>query len=343
MTGMDKTIVRILEAAQEGVPPTQAQCAALLALPELSLEASAVRSVADALIRSRLGDAGIVLGQIGLEIDACPGRCAFCSFGDGHTAFTPSRMSEAEILQNAAAFTNSGELYALFLMTMHIFDFERLLRIIARLRDDIPPSTQIVVNIGDFQRSQAMELKAAGISGAYHVSRLREGTDTALDPAARKATIRAIRESDLDWYYCCEPIGPEHSPEELAAQLFLGIEYGCFQHAAMRRVFLPASPLASRGQISERRLALVVAVVALASMGCPETRSIAVHEPNLLGLTSGANTIYAEAGANPRDTQKETSGHRGHDIDACKRMFYESGFRELLVSPGTRTRLGNVY
>jgi biotin synthase len=186
-------------------------------------------------------------------------------------------------------------------------------------------------------------LKAAGVSGAYHVCRLREGTDTALDPAQRKATIQNLKDAGLDWYYCCEPIGPEHTPEELTDQIFIGLEYGCFQHAAMRRVYVPSAPLSPHGQISELRLAQVTAVVTLATLACPETRSIAVHEPNLLGLTAGANTVYAETGANPRDTKKDTTGHRGRDIRACKMMLYEAGFENLLTSPLERTTLTDAY
>jgi biotin synthase len=167
------------------------------------------------------------------------------------------------------------------------------------------------------------------VTGAYHVLRLREGIDTALDPERRKATIRTIKDAGLDWWYCCEPIGPEHSPRELAEQLFLGIEYGCVGHAAMRRVHLPGFPLAVHGQISELRLAQVTAVVALATLACPQTRAIGVHEPNLLGLTAGANSLFAEAGANPRDTHEDTAEHRGRDIKDCKRMLYEAGFESL--------------
>jgi biotin synthase len=207
----------------------------------------------------------------------------------------------------------------------------------------ISRETQIVVNIGDFDQVQARELKAAGVNGAYHVYRLREGIDTALDPEQRKATIRTIKDSGLDWYYCCEPIGPEHSPQELADQIFIGLEYGCFQHAAMRRVYIPSAPLSPRGQISELRLAQVTAVVALATLACPETRSIAVHEPNLLGLTAGANTVYAETGANPRDTEKNTAGHRGRNIKDCKMMLYEAGFENLLTSPDKRIALADIF
>ena len=228
-------------------------------------------------------------------------------------------------------------------MTMHTFDFERLVRVVRLVRERIPRETQIVVNIGDFGPVQARDLKAAGVNGAYHVCRLREGTDTSLPLEQRKATIRSIKDSGLDWYYCCEPIGPEHDPQELADQIFIGLEYGCFQHAAMRRVYIPSAPLSFHGQISELRLAQVTAVVALATLACPETRSIAVHEPNLLGLTGGANTVYAETGANPRDTEKDTTGHRGRDIKDCKMILYEAGFHDLLISPGKQIPLTEAY
>lgn len=340
---VDPRVERILNSACEGKAPTQADCTVLLGFPETSLEASLLRSVADDTSRQRFQNGGIVLGQIGVEIAACPGKCKFCSFGEGHMVFEPTVMSDEDILKSAIGFTSTGDLYALFLMTMHTFDFVRLLHTVRKVRDCIPRETQIVVNIGDFDRAQALVLKAAGVNGAYHVCRLREGTDTGLDPEQRKGTIRTIKNSGLDWYFCCEPIGPEHSPEELAEQIFLGIEFGCFQHAAMRRVYIPSAPLADCGQISELRLAQVTAVVALATLGCPDTRSIAVHEPNLLGLAAGANTVYAETGANPRDTEKNTTGHRGRDIRDCKTMLYEAGFETLLASPGKRSPLTEVY
>ncbi len=340
---MDKKVVTLLDMAQTGHAPTKAECVFLLQLPETSLEAALLRAVADSITRRRFNNEGIVLGQIGIEIAPCPGKCKFCSFGEGHTTFQSSVMSDEEILSSADNFTASRELYALFLMTMHTFDFERLARVVGMVRKRIPRETQIVVNIGDFGPTQARELKAAGVNGAYHVCRLREGTDTALDPEQRKATFRTIKDAGLDWYYCCEPIGPEHTPQELADQMFLGHEYGCFQHAAMRREYIPSAPLAAHGQISELRLAQVTAVVALAALACPETKSIAVHEPNLLGLTGGANAVYSETGANPRDTEKETTGHRGRDIKDCKLMLYEAGFGNLLTSPGKRSALADAY
>lgn len=336
-------VEEILDAVLEGRAPSKEQCAYLLSFPVDSLEATTTMAVADTVSRSRFRSEAILLGQIGIEVAPCPGGCKFCAFGQGHTAFTRSQLSLEEILRRAHAFADDGDLFALFLMTMHEFDLARLLSIVEAVRKELPAHTRIVVNIGDFEIGQARELRAAGVSGAYHVCRLREGVDTRLDPQQRKRTFRVIREAGLDFYYCCEPIGPEHSPEELAEQLFLGIDYDCFQHAAMRRVFVPGAPLSHRGQITERRLAQVVAVVTLATLACPETQSIAVHEPNLIGLAAGANTVYAETGANPRDTEADTSTHRGLDIGACRTMLYEAGFDALRRGDGARIPLNLEY
>ncbi len=327
-------VERILKCSLDGDAPSREDCVTLLQAPSDSLEARALIAVADTVSRRRFGHEAILLGQIGVETAPCPGNCGFCVFGEGHTKFQRNQLSLEEILARAQAFAQGGDLYALFLMTMHDFAMDRLLEVVCAVRNCIPSQTQIVVNIGDFDPVQAKELQAAGVRGAYHVCRLREGTDTSLSPEERKKTFRTIRDAGLDFYYCCEPIGPEHTPEELVEQMFLGIEYGCFQHAAMRRVFVPGMPLSSRGQITELRLAQVVAVVTLATLGCKETQNIAVHEPNLLGLTAGANVVYAETGANPRDTEADTSSNRGLDMAAARKMLYEAGFTSLRLGDG---------
>ena len=340
---LHEQVIRIIFRAQEGTAPTKEECVVLLDLPEDSFEAGYVKMAADILSRERFRNQGLLLGQIGIETGPCPGDCKFCAFGKTHTAFTTSRMADEEILRRAKEFTGRDDLYALFLMTMHDFDFPWLLRTVNLVRATIPAQVQIVVNIGDFDRCQALELKAAGIRGAYHVLRLREGADSTLSPDRRCGTIQAIREADLDFYYCCEPVGPEHTAQELADQLFVGLEQGCFQHAAMRRVYVPGSPLAHLGQITERRLAQVVAVVSLACLNIRETQSIAVHEPNLLGLAAGANTVYAETGANPRDLATDTTGHRGLDMRGCRKMLYEAGFNALLRGDGSTVNLDHLY
>jgi len=159
-----------------------------------------LKATADVVSRRRFGNKGILLAQIGIETAPCPGNCRFCAFGEGHTNFETSQLPMEEIVSKARAFAQGGDLYALFLMTMHEFKLDRLLAVVERVRREIPRHTQIVVNVGDFDVAQAREMRAAGVSGAYHVCRLREGVDSSLDPAARRKTFEAIRGAGLDFY-----------------------------------------------------------------------------------------------------------------------------------------------
>ncbi len=77
----------VLEAALDGKAPPKKDCVFLLKLPEASFEAELLRATANAISRKRLRDAGMLRGQIGVEIAPCPGKCKFCSFGEGHTKF----------------------------------------------------------------------------------------------------------------------------------------------------------------------------------------------------------------------------------------------------------------
>lgn len=76
--------------------------------------------------------------------------------------------------------------------------------------------------------------------------------------------------------------------------------------------------------ISELRMAQIVAVTRL---GMP--RSVpgnCTHEPCTLGAVASANLFWAEAGANPRDVEKETEEGRGETVLSYKKIFDEAGW-----------------
>lgn len=322
----DTQILSILDRAQQGKAPSREECVQLLDLADNSLEAAMMRGVADSIARQRF-HAPMLQGQIGIEFKPCSADCQFCSFAESFTQFDPFKMAPEKLREHTKAFAESGKpLTALFLMMPHEFDYEFLLDAVRDVRKIINPECRLVVNIGDFTETQAKELKETGVTGAYHVLRLQEGVCTKISREERIATIENVKNSGLDWYYCCEPIGPEHSSEEIADQILLGREYECYQHAAMRRVNFGHSPLKANGSISELRMANVVAVIALAMIENPEITSIAVHEPSGAGLLAGANTLYAESGGNPRDTKEETSKGRGHTMQSCAKMLEEAGW-----------------
>lgn len=160
-----------------------------------------------------------------------------------------------------------------------------------------------------------------------------EGRDTALSTQDRIKTIENIRDLNMEWYTCCEPIGPEHSNEEIIDQILLAQKLSCFQNAVMRRISV-TKEMQNRGIISLLRSAQIVAIVILAMNGNQELSSIAIHEPDLLGLYAGANCIYAEFGVNPRDNTQDTTKSRGYSVKDCKTMLKECGYKELMQANG---------
>jgi len=291
----DSKVHRILQDGSSGRPITKKEAELLPSLPADSLEAALLRATANAISRLRFGNNALLLGQIGVDMAPCEGNCAFCFFAESHTSIQPSMLSAEEIIARCQRFSAGGA-RGVFLMTMHRFGFEWFRDLCATLRRSIPAQLEILANVGDVTLDQLKEFRAAGVTGAYHVCRLREGIDSCMEPADRRATIESIIEAGLAWYNLCEPIGPEHTPEELAEQIWLGVELPCRQHGAMQRFPVPGSPLYHWGQVSLSKLGQIVAVIVLATMGKKELKSIAVNVSNLVGLFSGANAFFPEAG-----------------------------------------------
>ena len=348
---LPERMANILQNALDNKAPSESDSVYMLTFSPDSLEAGAIRATGNAVTRRRFAGEAMLLGQIGVDMAPCDGGCYFCAFAKPHTTIQPSTLSTEDAIERAKAFAR-GDASGIFIMTMHRFGFDWFIDLVSSMRKATPPETALLANIGDVSSTQMSELKSAGLSGAYHVCRLREGIDTRVMPEQRIRTIENIRKSGMDWYNSCEPIGPEHTPEELAAQIHLGVQLGCCQHAAMRRFPVPGSPLFHHGQLSLSRLAQIVAVIALASINCPETRSIAVHEPNLLGLMSGANALYPEAGdplpaIQDLPDDKICDGfssalwRRSHEITTsdCRKTLQEAGFEKLRLGNGTITSL----
>lgn len=320
---------QIIERAYDQKAPARDEVKFMLEFSETSMEAKIIRAAADDIIRRNSDNSAIILGQIGVDVSKCPGGCKFCTFGDDHTGVEPARLTKEELQQKAREFVDGGDLYGLYLMAMHDYELPVIIDAVEAAKEVTPDTTQIWVNIGDTDVDSFKELKRHGVKGAYHVCRINEGIDTKLKKEDRIKTMDNALAAGLELYTCLEPIGPEHTPEVLTENMFIGIERGIFQHAAMRRVAVPGTPLAKYGQISELRLAQIVAVVGLASFTLPTMAYLGVHEPMTLGYTSGANIITAESGGNPRDVSEDTAKGRGMDMNACRKMMLECGFSYL--------------
>jgi biotin synthase len=326
---VDKRLRDILDNAYAGISPGREDCAYMLGFDDNSLESQLMRAVATDIIRNGNDNSAIILGQIGLEMSPCPGNCGFCAFGKDHTNLKPYRVSEEDFISKLTDFTKADDLYGLYLMCMHEYDLDFFLDRVRLARKIITGSTQLLSNVGDSDIDAFKEMKKAGVTGVYHVCRIDEGCVTTLSPEQRIRTMQNALEAGLQIFSCLEPIGPEHTIQQLVDNMFIGIEHGCTQHAAMRREPVPGSPLAKYGQISNLRLGQITAVVALATFSMPTMTYMGVHEPTEIGYVSGANVVTAETGVNPRDHVVETSANRGMDMAACRRMLFDSGFKYI--------------
>lgn len=302
----------------------------LLGIDLFSIEAGFIMAAANILNRKASQGKAEVHAQIGLNLSPCPNNCAFCAFSAENGLFKEKKETAPEEVLCLALKAEAEGANALFLMSTGDYPLSQFLEISGEVRRRLNPGTVMIANIGDFKSEEGKRLKEAGFAGIYHAVRMGEGRDTSIDPKTRLQTVQAAGEAGLLVGTCVEPIGPEHSLEEIAEKIVLGREIKPCYSGAMRRINVPGSRLERFGMISEYRLAYLVAVVRLA-MG-PEVRGNCTHEPNVLGATAGANLFWAEAGSNPRDTEAETSKGRGIGVTTCAEMFRQADF-ELLQGP----------
>jgi biotin synthase len=320
----------IVSKVFDGHSLTRDEIVCLLNSNHKSLDRGFIIAAANVINRMVSKGKAEVHAQIGLNLSPCPNNCSFCAFAARNGVFKDTKeLSLEEIVQSALSAEDDGA-NAIFFMTTHDYPFGRYIETSREVRKKLKAETVMIANIGDFGYEEGRQLKEAGYFGIYHAVRMGEGRDTKIDPRVRLNTIRAAREAGLLIGTCVEPIGPEHSIEEIAEKILIGREINpCFS-GAMRRISIPGSELEQYGMISEYRLAFLVAVVRLA-MG-RDLVGNCTHEPNLLGAASGANLFWAEAGTNPRDTETETSRGRGLNVKSCIEMFREANF-DVLKGP----------
>jgi biotin synthase len=317
----------IVDKVFDGHFITREEIVYLLGIDPHTMEGGFIMVAANSITRSASRGNAEVHAQIGLNLSPCPNNCSFCAFAAKNGVFKDTKgLSIEEIVQSALSAEVDGA-NAIFFMTTHDYSFWKYIEISKEVRSKLKPETVMIANIGDFGYKEGRQLKEAGYAGIYHAIRMGEGRDTQINPETRLNTIKSAHDAGLLIGTCVEPIGPEHSIDEIAEKILIGREIKPRYSGAMRRISIPGSDLARYGMISEYRLAFLVAVVRLA-MG-RETIGNCTHEPNLLGPVAGANLFWAEVGTNPRDTEAETSKGRGMDVKSCMEMFKEADFNIL--------------
>ena len=296
----------------------------LLGLAPDSAETFMVMAEANRLSKELSDGKAEVHAQFAINLAPCHCDCLFCSFAKINGVFNESiELAPERAVTYARQFEIDGA-NAVFMMSTAKYPFERFIEISEEVRKNLKSETTLIANVGDLSLKNSVRLKDTGFSGVYHAVRLREGTDTSLSVEKRKQSISNFTEAGLEVGTCVEPVGPEHTNEELADMIGFTASLNPSYSGAARRIPIPGTAIAKRGVISELRMAQIVAVTRL---GMP--RSVmgnCTHEPCTLGAISGANLFWAEVGANPRDIEEKTEEGRGETVSSCQSIFHESNW-----------------
>jgi biotin synthase len=300
----------------------------LMGLDLHSKETYALMETADRISRNRFKGKGENHYHIGINVEACPFNCSFCSLTVKAGIFKEKiDFSDAEILRWARLAESEGS-DALNIMTTGTYSFERLLTVGSMVKEAV--STPLVANTRDINHKEGERLLDAGFVGAYHAVRLGEGRDTPFKVEKRTRTISVFNDVGLQWMNCVEPVGPEHDTEEIVDLMFLARKYRATYSGVMRRINFPGSPMEKHGMISELEMARMVAVSRLVMGDVPKAHC--THEPHSASLLAGANLFFPEVGASPRDGKADTGKGRGKGMEECRQIQSEMGWDPDLQS-----------
>jgi biotin synthase len=317
----------LLKKSIDGEDLTADELGTLFDVPLFSEESAKI--VATSRVKSERACNGHaeIHAQIGLNIAPCSMNCMFCSFAEANKVFKEStEIPIEEVLMRAQRFEADGSNAVLLMGTAH-YPPSKFVEVMQEVRRNLKPETILLANTGDMSLKQARELKDAGCSGVYHAVRLGEGRDTSIPVEHRLNTMKILHEAGLLLGTCLEPVGPEHKTSELVEKTLITRDVKPTYSGAARRIPIPGTELARHGLVSEARMAHILAVVRHA-LGY-DVPGNCTHEPNVIGVAAGATLVWAEAGANPRDTAENTEGHRGMTVPDCRKIYEEAEWKVL--------------
>lgn len=330
MQVFDQEIYDIVEKGLEGKGLSEVETLKLYQVEETSKEAALLRWAGQELSMQAADGLAEIHAQIGLNSTVCPMNCKFCSFAACNNVRKGKyELPKEDVLEYAKMYVEEGANLILMLTTAS-YSFNKLVDMVGSVREVIPADLPLLVNTEDVGLDQCRELKAAGANGAYHAVRMREGVDTGIPVERRMETFANLREAGLSLSTCVEPVGPEHTPEELTEATMRCIATNPMSSGVGKRITVPGTLLEDRGMLTDVANANMVAAYRLAT-GLDLRLNCSAN--TVMMAASGANLAWAEVGTNPRDTVERTEhGGRGSNIGQLKKMFAAAGW-QLLDGP----------
>ena len=308
---------------QENIELTETEIIELLSIDNFSEDFYRLISASNVYSRKTFDNKGYIFVQIGLNTEPCSGNCLFCSMGAGHFSVNGKWRKNPDEIVDEIKKVELEDINDVFLMTTADYPLNDYLQVVKKVKPLLNERLRLVANIADFNLEEAKMLKEAGITGAYHVNRLREGVDTSLKVETRLQTLEAIKLAGLELYYCIEPIGAEHTYDEILTEILRAKYLHPEVMAVMRRVNYLGSPMSDRKMVSAIEL---IKIAAVTNLVVKPSRAMNLHESEPMSLLAGINQLYAEMGANPRDINEKTELSRGISINQAKTMLVDAGY-----------------
>ena len=274
----------------------------MLSMDPSSEEFEYLGSKARELARIR-GNIGSISIAFGLDYRPCKGNCAYCSFGEKWGLMKDDYEIPIEKLVEMISERFSRGFRRFTIRTTEYYSIDRLCEIAREIRSKVPGRYALALNTGELSAEDCERLHQAGYTGAYHTLHLREGKDTMFSPEIRLRTMKAIKESKLNLSVGVDPIGIEHTNEEIADLIITLREFEPISICSMKRINPKGTPVGDLEEVSDLRIAQIAAVLRLAA----RSRNVSAVPPNRTAMRWGAGGTSIGTGANPRDSVHDHS------------------------------------
>ena len=304
-------------------------CEYLLTFGDHSSESNLAVSLANRLLHRACTETGQICAEIETVTGPCPGNCAFCQYAEGTSSAMFREIDDSELARICEGLGGFSDVRSIKLTSCAYADIDTVCRQAEIAGEHAKRGTRIWVDTGDLDPEQCRMLRDAGVYGAYHAPRIREGTDTDIQKDTRLATISNLRSAGLQVITGVEPIGPEHENGEIVETFFSTLDMKCAGCEVTAREPVPGTELNRYGKLKPSRLAQIRSVLTLASSwyvppvrtACPGT------------YVSGSNIA----------TVKVDGSNYSKQIEAARRKIFNSGYDRLLKVDDSTVELNLMY
>ncbi len=239
-------------------------------------------------------------------------------------------MGDGELTRYLDSVAESGIVSSVSLMTIHNFDFDDYLHIVETARSVLPEDIRICSNTGDLEPSEARELKKAGVDSAYHALRLGESIDNRLEPVDRARTMRNLISAGIPVAAGVEPIGPEHTMNEICESFEHAMGESCQCCSASARIPVPGTRMFSSGSISDRKLKLIRSALLLSSTDMDNTEFGFYG-----GFYGGFNRYFGEYSNSPKDREELSEKGMRHTVHWAAQSLISDGYEKIRCPDGS--------